>query len=106
MHDRFLWINEFIDGTVRRLRPVDALCWLVLWRHANGRHRATVAYSVIADALNVSQRTAIRSVDRLKQAGLVRIERRGGLRTGPNQYLIAPVDMATLTGHKRKDGGA
>lgn len=93
---RFATANGFVDTMLRVVRPLDAAIWFTLWRHADGRNRVCIAHSQIAEMVGVHRTTARRCVERLIDAGVVRVIRRGGLRNGSTEYQIRGVNPDAL----------
>jgi DNA-binding transcriptional ArsR family regulator len=75
----FIWwkvLNAFVDRTLAKIKQTDAVVWLVLFRNSTGGN-VTISQARIATLTGLGLRTVEGAIRRLKQAGLVRVERRG-----------------------------
>lgn len=101
---RWKMLNTFIDTTASSLSKTDAMVWMVLFRDTQGKV-ATTAQSYIASRLNISRRTVVRSLDRLKRLGLINIVSNGGLNGRMNKYIVQALipgqdECVTVVSHK------
>jgi hypothetical protein len=67
--------------TDRSLEPQDCLTWCYLCLNARGRGFCNSTDKSLASAMEITDRTVRRSLDRLEQAGFIRRERKGPQRT-------------------------
>lgn len=88
--DRFATLNAFIDFTAGTLNRADLLVWLTLYRDTRDGTAAT-SQADIARRCGLSDRTVRRALDRLENAGLVKVVFRGGLRRGCSRYRVLPL---------------
>lgn len=91
---RFHQINAFVDATVCNLDRAEIVVWLILWRDTKTDGLARTSQADLARRGGISERSAGRAVRNLRQAGLLTIVRRGGLRQGPSAYRVHPISRA------------
>jgi len=89
---RFRLLNNFVDGPLSQLGPVDAAVWLVLYRHAWRDGTVTAAVSDLARTTGRCEAAVRRSLRRLIAAGLLRRVKRGSLLVGPSVYALVDPD--------------
>ncbi len=89
---RFRLLNNFVDGPLSQLGPVDAAVWLVLYRHAWRDGTVTAAVSDLARRTGRCEAAIRRSLRRLIAAGLLRRVKRGSLLVGPSVYALVDPD--------------
>ena len=88
---RFRLLNNFVDGPLSQLGPVDAAVWLTLFRHGRRDGTTTAAVSDLARRTGRCEASVRRSLRRLIAAGLLRRVKRGSLLVGPSVYeLVDP----------------
>lgn len=85
---RFKIMNEFVDFSARLLDTTAQAAWLVLFRETKPNGIACVSHSQIAERIGASRRTVVRAVQHLKDAKLVTVVHRGGLKGGTSSYRI------------------
>ncbi len=85
---RFRLLNNFVDGPLSQLGPVDAVVWLVLYRHGRRDGTTTAAVSDLARRTGRCEAAVRRSLRRLIAAGLLRRVKRGSLLGGPSVYEL------------------
>ncbi len=80
--------NCFVDLVVGGLQPVPALVWAVLYRHATDGV-VIRSNALLARDLDVSDKTIRRAIAKLRQEGLLKVVRQGGMHVGPSTYRLA-----------------
>ena len=85
--NRWQMLNEFIDVTLRDLRPAEAKVWMVLFRDSrNGISK--VAQTHIAERCGITRESVSRAIKELEQRELVRTVRHGGVNRGLSWYQL------------------
>ena len=84
---RFNVLNTLVDATLAHLSRNEIACWLVLFRDTHGRDAST-GLADLARRAGCSRRTAIRTLQRLQAAGLVRRLKRGSASAGVSRYRV------------------
>jgi len=80
--------NSFVDLLVGGLAPKTALVWAVLYRHATEGF-VTRSNALLAQDINASDSTIRRAIAKLRQEGLLKVVRQGGMHVGPSTYRLA-----------------
>lgn len=86
--DRFLVLNQFVDGAMAGVKDRDTKAWLVLYRDTKPNGLATASNGDIAKRMGCSLSTAKRALRRLRQQGFLEVVRRGGPTSGANAYRV------------------
>lgn len=85
--NRWEMFNEFIDVTLKDLRPAEAKTWMVLFRDSrNGISK--VSQTHIAERCGITRESVSRAIKKLEQRDLVRTVRHGGVNRGLSQYQV------------------
>lgn len=87
---RFKTINTFADFTLAGLDRAEIAVWLLLWRDSRDGIART-SQADLARRAGIAERTVRRAVNQLRQAGLLTLAYRGGLRKGPSAYRVHPL---------------
>jgi hypothetical protein len=87
----FGW-NDWVDKVVGGLKPIPALVWAVLYRHATAGI-VTRSNSLLAKDVGVSRETIKRAIATLRKEKLLQVVRQGGMRVGPTTYRLAVRDL-------------
>jgi DNA-binding transcriptional MocR family regulator len=89
---KILGWNNWVDMVVGGLKPIPALVWAVLYRHAR-EGVVTRANSTLARDLGVSKETIKRAIQTLRNERLLRVVRQGGMHVGATTYqlLVRPL---------------
>jgi len=88
--------NDFVDLVVGGIKPIPALVWAVLYRHATAGI-VTRSNSLLAKDVGVSRETIKRAIGALRQAKLLYVVRQGGMHVGPTTYRLAVRDLKGAT---------
>jgi DNA-binding transcriptional ArsR family regulator len=89
--ERFGAINAFVDFTLASLTRNEIAVWLILWRDTKQNGLAKTSQADLARRGGISDRTARRTIARLRRMGLLTVVRRGGLRQGVSVYRVHPL---------------
>jgi hypothetical protein len=82
---RFRLLNAFVDrGAIGSLRHMDALVWVVLYRHARPDRTVRLSAGRLAATFGTHRTTIFRSLRRLRDEGLI-TRVRGGDRLAPRR---------------------
>ena len=84
--------NGFVDLVVGGIKPIPALVWAVLYRHATAGV-VTRPNSLLAKDVGVSRETIKRAIATLRQAKLLYVVRQGGMHVGPTTYRLGVRDL-------------
>lgn len=84
---KILGWNNWVDMVVGGLKPIPALVWAVLYRHAR-EGVVTRANSTLARDLGVSKETIKRAIQTLRNERLLRVVRQGGMHVGATTYQL------------------
>lgn len=84
--------NSFVDLVVGGIKPIPALVWAVLYRHATAGI-VTRSNSLLAKDVGVSRETIKRAIGALRQAKLLYVVRQGGMHVGPTTYRLGVRDL-------------
>ena len=85
---RFAVYNAFIDVTMRSLTGAEVKVWFVLFRDTKATGTARTGQGDIARRAGLSVRAVKLAVKSLADKGLIRVVRRGGMRSGPSVYMV------------------
>ena len=89
--DRFAMLNAFIDFTAGDLDRAELVVWLILYRDArDGVSRTSQAD--LARRAGCDERTVRRAIKQLRDHGLLRVVRQGGVNRGPSAYRLRPTE--------------
>jgi len=92
--DRFEMLNKFADFTAGKLNRSELLVWLTLYRDTRDGIAKT-GQADLARRTGLGERTVRWALDRLERRGLLVVVRQGGLRRGPSNYRVQPLEMPT-----------
>lgn len=85
---RFEQLNHIIDEIIGKLPlSVHGLVLIVCWRHADQHGKFSLSHQRIADAMNISRRSAIRFMKALEKSGAIKRLKKGSGIT-PSKYQI------------------
>jgi hypothetical protein len=84
--------NKFVDKVLGSIKPIQALVWTVLYRHATAGI-VTRSNSLLAKDVGVSRETIKRAIGALRQAKLLYVVRQGGMHVGPTTYRLVVRDL-------------
>lgn len=84
--------NKFVDKVVGSIKPIQALVWTVLYRHATAGI-VTRSNSLLAKDVGVSRETIKRAIGALRKEKLLQVVRQGGMHVGPTTYRLAVRDL-------------
>jgi DNA-binding transcriptional ArsR family regulator len=104
--DRFAVANAFADYGARLVDTTAQSCWWIVWRETKPDGLARVSFNRIAECIGKGRRTVIRTMKRLKRAGLITVVRQGGMREGASTYRAhgTPAGVTPDTGDSVKTG--
>ena len=88
--------NLFVDRAAGGLTPLQSMVWVILYRHAE-EGVVTLANSVLARILRVSDKTVRRAIAKLRQEKLLLVVRQGGMHVGATTYRLAVRDLNKAT---------
>jgi CRP-like cAMP-binding protein len=103
---RFVLFNAFVDQTMTSLSHMDALIWVVLYRHARPDRSVCVSAGRLAEMAGARRETIVRSLRRLRDEGLITRIRRGGQDGTPTTYKIQPYNLRSPAGEQCRHLGA
>jgi hypothetical protein len=92
--ERFATLNAFVDFSMATLKPSERAAWLVLWRDTKPNGVARTSGRDLARRCGICERSARYAIAALERRGLLRIVRRGGLRSGPSSYRVFALESA------------
>ena len=85
--NRWQTLNEFVDVTLKHLRPAEAKVWMVLFRDSrNGLSK--VAQTHIAERCGIARESVSRAIKELERKNLVKTVRHGGVNRGLSWYQL------------------
>jgi len=86
---RFKLFNGFVDFDLAKLRRNDLAVWVVLFRLTDATtNTARASYQTIAASAGCSAATVKRAVKQLRERGLLRVVRQGGMNKGPSTFRV------------------
>lgn len=87
--------NRFVDSLVGRLKPIPALVWATLYRHATDG-LVTRSNALLARDVGVSDKTIRRAIGTLRSHQLLQVVRQGGMHIGPSTYRLFVKDLEPI----------
>jgi CRP-like cAMP-binding protein len=89
---RFEQINMIVDEIVKQLpTPTHGLALIVCWRHANASRQFNLSHNQLAEALRISRRSAIRTMNTLLKVGVIRRVKKGAGATSSRYEITGKV---------------
>lgn len=85
---RFETVNAFIDYTMRELTPAARSVWFILWRDTKANGQARTGQADLARRSGVSTRAVNTAIKELATAGILKVVRKGGVRSGATTYKV------------------
>ena len=86
--NRWATLNYFADVTARTVRPLAALVWFHLFRHAKPDGMVCITQAELSRRIGRTERSIYSALRQLEKVGLLLVVRRGTEKVGPSIYRM------------------